>query len=113
MENTKREIKFRIFSEGKMLEVVKLDLEGSIRAYVEEFTFVRNPKNLMQFTGLLDKNGKECFEGDIVKNHNGYLKTIEWEDGGFVIKGKTKTDFDCGDTIEVIGNIYETPELLK
>jgi uncharacterized phage protein (TIGR01671 family) len=95
---------------------------------------------LMQFTGLKDKNGKEIYEGDIVKN-NRYigLSEIVWEQGGgsnsgivkgmfgeesnlngFIsgigrftfrgIDGKTKAHY-VGE-FEVIGNIYENPELL-
>lgn len=78
-----------------------------------------NPRfEVMQFTGLLDKNDKEIYEGDIVDFAG--LKPVEivWKDNGF------KSSMHGSEPIhltqegmsmfgEIIGNIYENPELLK
>lgn len=77
---------------------------------------------LMQSTGIFDKNGKEVFVGDIIKCTRGCLHEvyIEKEYGGTYIggmpaiylKGIRKGYAWTGDE-EIIGNIYENPELLE
>ena len=77
---------------------------------------------LMQSTGLKDKNGKEVFVGDIIKCTRGCLHEvyIEKEYGGTFIGGMPAVYLkDLGEGYawteheEIIGNIYENPELLE
>ena len=71
---------------------------------------------LLQFTGLLDKNGKEIYEGDVIKtNEAGWIaKVVYNRDGFFCIDNKGGFSTECDwEELEVIGNIYENPELLK
>lgn len=95
-----------------------------------------NRFELMQYTGLKDKNGKDIYEGDIVKMHyffenfdNYTLGAYEDEEEiiGIVKIDELSTYTDCPDNrydwinylqepseeLEVIGNIYENPELLE
>ena len=83
-------------------------------------------KYLMQSTGLFDKNGKEIFEGDIVKYKAGcntFTEEAAYDKNfaGFGVRdanadiifsfGELAEDIDLS-SLEVVGNIYENPELL-
>jgi uncharacterized phage protein (TIGR01671 family) len=82
---------------------------------------------IMQFTGLLDKNGKEIYEGDIVEcvaekehsemsgKHSIHFAESEWKTVGkdCHVEYALGTNWGGWGTFEVIGNIYENSELLK
>ncbi len=77
--------------------------------------------NIMQFTGLYDKNGKGVWEGDIVERWGEYWKeksVVTYGDGYYIPLVRAEYGHNCIDTydpddFEVIGNIYENPELLE
>lgn len=76
---------------------------------------------LMQSTGLHDKNGKEIFEGDILFGHAGedFWEIVEFdiEEGKWIRKDiwyNSKLDLsEYNESMEIVGNIYENPELLE
>jgi uncharacterized phage protein (TIGR01671 family) len=67
---------------------------------------------LMQFTGLKDKNGKEIYEGDIVRCPDGWIGTVYWDNDNLQWWAKDHKLSELNKP-EVIGNIYENPELLE
>ncbi|EMF0486276.1 YopX family protein [Enterococcus hirae] len=77
---------------------------------------------LMQSTGLKDKNGVDVYQGDIIRCTSGCLHEVIWleEYGGTFIGGMPawylsglRNGYSWTGREEVIGNIYENPELMK
>lgn len=119
--------KFRVWDKNnkKMLNWKELDLtkelgedEITIFEPTGQFAHPIFFYDAMQSTGLKDKNGTEIYEGDIVKNIYDEIYVVKWFDAGFHLEEKYNGGFDYfelhfGDNKEVIGNIYENPELLE
>ena len=75
-----------------------------------------DPATVGQFTGLMDKNGKRIFEGDIVRDvDTGNIRTVEYHGNRFVFVSLLRHFFDViyEEDWEVIGNIHDNPELVE
>lgn len=78
---------------------------------------IRKTSKFYQYTGLKDKNGQEIYNGDIIKsNLSGIIYKIEWKEEYAQFIGHSLHSYYCPSTWkngEVIGNIYENPELIN
>lgn len=90
---------------------------GATFIVVNDFGFIEViPHTVGQYTGLTDKKGKKIFEGDIVKNSRDVgLLYYKEKNSAFTVKGWEYGYWLWHDKedIEVIGNIYDNPELLE
>ena len=137
-----RDIKFRAWDKEKRVWISNGEIEYSISEYtltvipntiehigdsVHDY-YVSKRFAVMQYTGLKDKNGVEIYEGDIVSLKGLWINVaglgekenhqVEWNKETTGWNPFANYDSDCGvyveaDGCEIIGNIYENPELLE
>ena len=128
-----REIKFRAWlKEDKKMENVKtMDFTDKTIRCLKKNEFINayllrrvsfDDVELMQYTGLNDKNGKEIYEGDILFFRDENTKyVVVWQDAAFIIKSieiRKYSEEMCwlDDTeicCQIVGNIYENKNLLE
>ena len=120
-----REIKFRAWDKENKKMIydiiqyfIKEDELNGCDGYVLDFAGWLEHYPVMQYTGLKDKNGREIYEEDIIKNECGAYGLITWLDDKASIgitQGWCHPIYGNPSPTEseIIGNIYENPELLK
>ena len=121
-----REIKFRAWHKEKKImgEVLGIDILHKEIFFSNEDVDCYGHTDfkdieLMQYTGLKDKNNKKIYEGDIVTLHNSKYKVIfNSKEARFVLRDdefESEIPFtnNNNERMKIVGNIYENPELLK
>lgn len=127
-----RPIKFRAWDKSRNMMTYPFELRDIEKGNIGNQFLDGRYHNLdsclvMQFTGLHDKNKKDIYEGDIVRVdttdlqskrlHFQFVATVEYKYGMFCISERMDTPvyniYDIKNHIEVIGNVFENPELLK
>ena len=131
-----REIKFRVWDANLKRWLIDLTIQNGHTSFSWQGPADCDGKNLVwqQFTNLFDKNGIEIYEGDIIKldrnkhsvfvvDFGSYKDQEDYGHTGFGLRRGSKKDrlFGFGDdfdgevnkTCEIIGNIFENPDLIK
>ena len=123
-----RETKFRAYHKERkeMFEIASIDFEEKKAALSNGIIKLLNVDSkqfeLLQYTGLKDKNGKEIYEGDILFFRDENMKYIVvWQDTAFIIKSIEIRKYlekmcwldDTEICCEIVGNIYENKKLLE
>lgn len=94
--------------QGRVIDKIANDEKNLLGRYTIE-----------QFTGLLDKNGKEIYEGDIIKSEFSRPLKVSWSEANarYIARDVKQYQMNVDDHLsvasEVIGNIHKNPELLE
>lgn len=121
-----RQIKFRAWVTGQDGPYMAIQGEPDLETLQSFMFHYGSESNLMQFTGLLDKNGEEIFEGDICKysyispmdnEEKTYLWRVEYSPGVFWLRSIEGKKYDTplwikASKVEIVGNIHDNPDLL-
>lgn len=115
-QTQKREIKFRAWDNKLkiLLPQSELSCHSGFMEYGRRATlngFLEHPDyEIMQYTGLKDKNGKEIYEGDIITDIYGFfIREVKY------VFTSSRVGFDICNQLDyvILGNIYENPELIN
>lgn len=116
-----REIKFRGREQDGFWTYGDLRQEGNTTGIIENgiYSWV-DSSTVGQFTGLKDADGREIYEGDIIKvrTQDPYWRfcrnfVVEWGTDGWLLDGDSLYSWFTLHTLEVIGNVHDNPELLE
>nr|DAI66456.1 MAG TPA: YopX protein [Caudoviricetes sp.] len=105
----------KVCNESHIIGFDEVDLDGHHIVFYSDRPVFTKQETIGQFTGLHDKNGNDIYEGDIIRNEI-CKGIVVYKNGAFVLDlGKSCgcVYLFCLDSLLVVGNIYDNPELLK
>lgn len=105
----------KVGNESHIIEFDEVDLDGHHIRFCSDRPVFTKQGTIGQFTGLYDKNGKEIYEGDIIRNES-CKGVVVYKNGAFCLElGKScgYVWLFCLDSLLDIGNIYDNKELLE
>lgn len=116
-----REIKFRAWlipDDDFESDLPYMTYDLAFEDYAPVNEQLKSVSTLMQYTGLKDKNGKEIYEGDILKSNYSLPLVVVFSDGKFCFYNSQSSGSDVlsqmrVEKLDVIGNIFENPKLLQ
>ena len=116
-----RKIKFRAWDGREMHHVRGIHFDAGVLDLEEDSVDDMDTVLLMQYTGFIDRNGKDIYEGDILKDDHGRTLAVVWYRGKYIFEALSKTNFKYANDLtqwfeygilrpKVVGNTYENPE---
>ncbi len=108
---------FELAESGLILHALEQCFETGSGEAVEQHKYVEQPQAvIMQYTGLTDKNGVKIFEGDVIHWDGSIIGAVEFQHAEYIVGTGKNARALCAsrpETLEVVGNKFQNPELLQ
>jgi hypothetical protein len=112
----KRAIKFRAWDNRIGAATSGMTYDAETHPNWSDFISYPLYYTVMEFSGLADKNGALIYEGDILKcsfRRDNFYVEVRFHQGCFLFGNRAPLEFLQYNEVEIVGNIYNNPELMK